>query len=103
MNNKDSDKALQQVSLIIDDVSIEGKVERSEEEIVRLARKEVNERISYWKRKCSDFPKEKILALVALEFAAENLKNKKRNDTEPYTNAIRKLNNLLEDYLKPKI
>ena len=43
---------------------------------------------------------EKIIAMVAYQFALENLKMKNRNDTRPYADKIEELTEVLETYFK---
>jgi hypothetical protein len=43
---------------------------------------------------------ERIIAMVAYQFALENLQLKDRNDTEPYTAKIKELTEVLETYFK---
>ena len=43
---------------------------------------------------------ERIIAMVAYQFSLENLQQKQRNDTEPYTTKIKELTKVLEDYFK---
>ena len=43
---------------------------------------------------------ERIIAMVAYQFALENLQLKDRNDPEPYTAKINELTEVLETYFK---
>lgn len=100
MNDKNKDKDLQQINLEIGGIILTGRVKREDEATARQARLDVNQRIRLWRDRWPEDPKEKVLAVVAFEFATECLRNEKRNDTEPYAIEIKKLTDLLEDYLK---
>ena len=43
---------------------------------------------------------EKIIAMVAYQFSLEKLQLMQRNDTTPYTEKVKELTELLEDYFK---
>lgn len=75
-------------------------IEREEEEIVRKAAKQVDNRVIAYLKHYQEMPKERILAMVAYQFALENLQMKGRNDTEPYTTKIKELTEELEAYIK---
>lgn len=71
----------------------------SEEEIVRKAAKQVDTRLQQYELFYKEVSREQLLAMTAWQFAQESLMQNERNDTQPYTDEIRKLIKLLEDYL----
>jgi len=77
-------------------------IRREDEEIVRNAAKQVDTRLNMYRERYKNAPlkQEHIIAMVAYQFALENLQQQQRNDTEPYTNKIAELTNLLEEYFK---
>lgn len=75
-------------------------INREDEEIVRKAAKQVDVRVNAYKGHYQDVPQERIVAMVAYQFALENLQMKSRNDTEPYTTKIKELTEELEAYFR---
>lgn len=75
-------------------------IERSEEEMVRKAAKQVNNRLNKYQGRFPTVGPDRLLGMVAYEFSLENLKKEDRNDTIPYTEKIKELTEELEDYLK---
>ncbi len=60
-------------------------INREDEEMVREAAKQVDIRINAYREHYQNISLERIIAMVAYQFALENLQLKDRNDTEPYT------------------
>ena len=75
-------------------------INRDEEETVREAAKQVNIRLNAYREHYQNVSLEIIIAMVAYQFALENLQLKDRNDTEPYTAKIKELTEVLETYFK---
>ena len=75
-------------------------INRDEEETVREAAKQVNIRLNAYREHYENESLERIIAMVAYQFALENLQLKDRNDTEPYTAKIKELTEVLETYFK---
>ena len=73
---------------------------REEEEMVREAAKQVDIRLNAYREHYQNVTPEKIIAMVAYQFALENLKMKNRNDTRPYADKIEELTEVLETYVK---
>ena len=73
---------------------------REEEEMIREAAKQVDIRLNAYREHYQNVTPEKIIAMVAYQFALENLKMKKRNDTRPYADKIEELTEVLETYFK---
>ena len=75
-------------------------ISREDEEIVREAAKQVNIRVNAYRERYQNIASERIIAMAAYQFALENLRLKDRNDTEPYTDKIKELTEVLETYFK---
>ena len=75
-------------------------INRDEEETVREAAKQVNIRLNAYREHYQNVSLERIIAMVAYQFALESLQLKDRNDTEPYTAKIKELTEVLETYFK---
>lgn len=71
-----------------------------EEQMVREAAKQVDMRLNAYREHYKNVAPEKIIAMVAYQFALENLQIKDRNDTQPYAEKINELTEMLEDYFK---
>lgn len=75
-------------------------INREDEEMVREAAKRVNMRFNVNQERYQNVAPERIMVMVAYQFALENLQMKDRNDTEPYTMKIKELTEALEAYFK---
>lgn len=75
-------------------------INREDEEMVREAAKQINLRFSQKQDLYRNLPAEKVMTLVAYQFALETLQLKGRNDTEPYTSKIKELTEMLEEYFR---
>ena len=75
-------------------------INREDEEMVREAAKQVDIRLNAYREHYLNVSLERIIAMVAYQFALENLQLKDRNDTEPYTSKIKELTEVLETYFK---
>lgn len=73
-------------------------IDRKDEETVREAAKQVNRRFYEKQELYRSLSPERIMTLVAYQFALETLQLKQRHDTEPYTDKIKELTALLDDY-----
>ena len=73
---------------------------RQEEEMVREAAKQVNIRLNAYREYYKNLEPEKIIAMVAYQFSLEKLQLMQRNDTTPYTEKVKELTELLEDYFQ---
>lgn len=75
-------------------------IKRKDEEMIRKAAKEVDNRMNAYKKHFPNVSPERIIAMVAYQFSLEKLRLEDRNDTEPYTNKIKELTEELENYFK---
>ena len=73
---------------------------RQEEEMPREAAKQVNIRLNAYREYYKNLEPEKIIAMVAYQFSLEKLQLMQRNDTTPYTEKVKELTELLEDYFQ---
>ena len=71
-------------------------INREDEEIVREAAKQVNIRINAYREHYQNISSERIIAMVAYQFALETLQLK------DYTAKIKELTEVLETYFKEK-
>ena len=71
-----------------------------DEEMVREAARQVNIKFNQNQERYQNVPSERIIVMVAYQFALETLQMKDRNDTEPYMNKIKELTEVLETYFK---
>lgn len=71
-------------------------IAREEEEIVRAAAKQVDLKLNAYRKHFPNQTPEQILAMVAYQFALENLQIKDRNDAEPIWARISELKSTLQ-------
>ena len=88
------------INLQIADSSYPLTINRQEEEMVREAAKQVNIRLNAYREYYKNLEPEKIIAMVAYQFSLEKLQLMQRNDTTPYTEKVKELTELLEDYFQ---
>ena len=89
------------INLQIADSNYPLTINREEEEMVREAAKQVNIRLNKYREAYKSLESEKIIiAMVAYQFSLEKLQLLQRNDTAPYTEKVKELTELLEDYFK---
>ncbi len=62
--------------------------------------REVDNRLNAYREYYKNLEPEKIIAMVAYQFSLEKLQLMQRNDTTPYTEKVKELTELLEDYFK---
>ena len=88
------------INLQIADSNYPLTINRQEEEMVREAAKQVNIRLNAYREYYKNLKPEKIIAMVAYQFSLEKLQLMQRNDTTPYTEKVKELTELLEDYFQ---
>ena len=88
------------INLQIADSNYPLTINRQEEEMVREAAKQVNIRLNAYREYYKNLEPEKIIAMVAYQFSLEKLQLMQRNDTTPYTEKLKELTELLEDYFQ---
>ena len=75
-------------------------IDRKDEEIVREADKQVNIRFNRNQLEHPEMSPEKVMAITAFELSLQMQDQKERNDTEPYTNKIKELTEVLDAHFK---
>lgn len=75
-------------------------INRKDEEIVREAAKQVNIRFNRNQLEHPEMLPEKVMAITAFELSLQMQDQKERNDTEPYTNKIKELTEVLDAHFK---
>lgn len=77
-------------------------IERSEEEMVRSAAKQLRRKLSQYRNTYTKHHSSErdFLAMAALQLSIENLQWKEKNDTRPFTDTILRATHDLEEYLK---
>ena len=88
------------INLQIADSNYPLTINRQEEEMVREAAKQVNIRLNAYREYYKNLEPEKIIAMVAYQFSLEKLQLMQRNYTTQYTEKVKELTELLEDYFK---
>ena len=88
------------INLQIADSNYPLTINRQEEEMVREAAKQVNIRLNAYREYYKNLEPEMIIAMVAYQFSLEKLQLMQRNDTTPYTEKVKELTELLEDYFQ---
>ena len=88
------------INLQIADSNYPLTINRQEEEMVREAAKQVNIRLNAYREYYKNLEPEKIIAMVAYQFSLEKLQLMQRKDTTPYTEKVKELTELLEDYFQ---
>lgn len=75
-------------------------IDRKDEEIVRESAKQVNIRFNRNQLEHPEMSPEKVMAITAFELSLQMQDQKERNDTEPYTNKIKELTEVLDAHFK---
>lgn len=88
------------IKLLIADSYYPLTIKPEDEEMVREAAKRVNDRIKDYRKLYPNQDPKEIISMVAYGFSLYALKIKDRNDTEPYTEKIKELTGVLEDYFR---
>lgn len=88
------------INLQIADSNYPLTINREEEQVIREAAKQVNIRLNKYRDAYKSLEPEKIIAMVAYQFSLEKLQLMQRNDTTPFTEKVKELTELLEDYFE---
>lgn len=88
------------INLQIADSNYPLTIDRDDEQMMREAAKQVNIRLNAYREHYPNTPSEKVIAMVAYQFALESLKLSQKNDTKPYTAKIEELTEMLEEYFR---
>lgn len=88
------------INLQIADSNYPLTIKRDDEQIMREAAKQVNIRLNAYREHYPNTGPDKVIAMVAYQFALENLNLSQKNDTQPYTAKIKELTEMLEEYFR---
>lgn len=88
------------INLQIADSNYPLTINREEEQVIREAAKQVNIRLNKYRDAYKSLEPEKIIAMVAYQFSLEKLQLMQRNDTTPFTEKVKELTELLEEYFE---
>ena len=73
-------------------------INRDDEEMVRSAAKQVENRLNAYRSHFPNQPTVQLITMVAYQFALENQQNRQRNDTAPFVEKIAALDQMLDSY-----
>ena len=88
------------INLRIADFNYPLVIKREEEEMIREAAKQVNIKINAYRKHYPSANDTRALAMVAYQFALERLQWMQHNDTAPFAERVKQLEELLEEELK---
>ncbi|MBR8535836.1 cell division protein ZapA [Carboxylicivirga mesophila] len=78
------------------------RIERSDEERIRLAAKLINEKVLQYKQRYSDKDVQDFLAMATLQYVIKLLELENRHDVDPFIEMVRDLNEQLDNVLTEK-
>jgi len=78
------------------------RIDRKDEERIRLAAKLINDKVLQYKQRYSDKDVQDFLAMASLQYVIKLLELENRHDVDPMIEAVRELNDQLEDILSDK-
>ncbi len=67
------------------------KIRRSEEEVYRAAERKINDKLNLYKEHFPNLEERRYMFMAMLDLCVQLLRSEKRNDTEPYENAMRSI------------
>ena len=75
------------------------RIDRNDEERIRLAAKMINEKVLQYKQRYSDKDVQDFLAMASLQYVIKLLELENRHDVDPIVDAVRDLNEQLDSIL----
>ncbi len=78
------------------------RIDRKDEERIRLAAKLINDKVLQYKQRYSDKDVQDFLAMASLQYVIKLLELENRHDVDPMIEAVRDLNDQLENILSDK-
>ncbi|MCG8582150.1 MAG: cell division protein ZapA [Bacteroidales bacterium] len=78
------------------------RIDRNDEERIRLAAKLINEKVSQYKQRYSDKDVQDFLAMATLQYVIKLLELENRHDVDPFIALVRDLNEQLDNVLAEK-
>lgn len=79
------------------------KINREEEESIRLAAKSINDILKDYEENYAVRDKQDLLAMCALKFATEAVKGEKQSDNTNLESHLKELSTLLNDFLAKEL
>jgi len=76
------------------------KIERKDEEKIRKAARQINEKVLQYKQRYLDKDAQDFLAMAALQFVTKVLELEERFDTGPIEQQVKELSKELEEYIR---
>lgn len=76
------------------------KVERKDEEKIRLAAKMINEKVQQYRKRYSDKDIQDVLAMTALQFVTKVIECEQKNTVTPLLNQLKDLDKELGEYIE---
>jgi len=78
------------------------RIDRNDEERIRLAAKLINEKVLQYKQRYSDKDVQDFLAMATLQYVIKLLELENQHDVNPFIEMVRDLNQQLDDVLSNK-
>ncbi len=78
------------------------RIDRNDEERIRLAAKLINEKVLQYKQRYSDKDVQDFLAMATLQYVIKLLELENRHDVDPIVELVRDLNEQLDNILSEK-
>ncbi|MCT4587874.1 MAG: cell division protein ZapA [Carboxylicivirga sp.] len=78
------------------------RIDRNDEERIRLAAKLINEKVLQYKQRYSDKDVQDFLAMATLQYVIKLLELENRHDVDPFIALVRDLNEQLDNVLADK-
>lgn len=78
------------------------RIDRNDEERIRLAAKLINEKVLQYKQRYSDKDVQDFLAMATLQYVIKLLELENRHDVDPFIEMVRDLNEQLDNILSEK-
>ncbi|MBK3518711.1 cell division protein ZapA [Carboxylicivirga marina] len=75
------------------------RIDRNDEERIRLAAKLINEKVLQYKQRYSDKDVQDFLAMATLQYVIKLLELENRHDVDPFIEMVRDLNEQLDNVL----
>ncbi len=78
------------------------RIDRNDEERIRLAAKLINEKVLQYKQRYADKDVQDFLAMATLQYVIKLLELENQHDINPFIEAVQELNEQLDDILSEK-
>ena len=88
------------IHLLIDNQKYPLTITREDEILYREAAKQIDNKLNKYRRLYPEFGSERYWAMAALELAFENISLRRRNDTAPYMEILKRLEDCVDDCIQ---